>query len=85
MMPPNEGEAKSDAGSGVLSASACPAQRSVLRRCVDAVLPGLLISIVMLAAILGGAEWLLRSSEPFRDINWPSRFDPGLWFHLRAA
>lgn len=55
-------------------------KRSRSRRFADAVLPGLLVSIVILAVILGSAEFLFRRMEPFREVIWPSQFDPAYGF-----
>ena len=46
------------------------------------ILPGLLITIVMMSIITLLGEWLLRRSQPFNAVNWPAQFDESYGFNF---
>lgn len=44
------------------------------------ILPGLIITAGILSIIILGGEWILRRTQPFNAVNWPSQFDENYGF-----
>ena len=44
------------------------------------VLPGLLVSLVLVSLILAAGEMYIRNTRPFFNTTWPSRFSPDVGF-----
>jgi hypothetical protein len=55
-------------------------ERTGLRWVVHNVVPGLLVSVVIVVALAAGTEIYTRSAFPFVDTIWPSKFLPDVGF-----